>query len=175
MITRRFLRHWLLAAATVAVLSCERAPSSPVGVESAAPNSGLIGWPPLSGLLRCSPLPYDSVTQVVGPTGGTVSVGSHRLIIPVGALAAPVTITAVAPSDTVNQVRFFPEGLTFVAPAVLTMSYANCDALNLLVPKQIAYTTDGLDIVQLLPTLDDLWRQRVTTRLQHFSTYAIAW
>jgi hypothetical protein len=173
MITHPFLRHTLMGAALLAVLSCER--SSPLGVESKAPNADLLGWAPSGALLRCSPLPADSVTQTIGPDGGTLSVGSHRLTIPAGALAAPVTITAIAPSDTVNQVRFFPEGLTFASTALLTMSYANCGLLYGLVPKQIAYTTDDLRIRALLPSIDDFWRQRVTARLQHFSTYAIAW
>jgi len=173
MITHRFLRHMLVGAALVAVVSCER--SSPLGVDSKAPNAGLLGLAPSVGLLRCSPLAADSVTQTIGPDGGTLSVGTNRLTIPAGALAAPVTITAIAPSDTVNQVRFFPEGLTFASPALLTMSYANCGLLYGLVPKQIAYTTDDLSILALLPSIDDLWRQRVTGSLQHFSTYAIAW
>lgn len=173
MITHRFLRHMLLSAALLAVLSCER--SSPLGVESKPPNAGLLGWAPSVELLRCSPLAADSVTQTIGPGGGTLSVGPHRLTIPAGALAVPVSITAVAPSDTVNQVRFFPEGLTFASPALLTMSYANCGLLYGLVPKQVAYTTDDLTILALLPSIDNFWRQQVTGSLQHFSTYAIAW
>lgn len=173
MITRRFVRHLLLAVATVALLSCER--PAPLGVNSAALNAGILDPTAVTGLLRCSPLPAASVTQTVGPEGGTLSVGPHRLTIPAGALAVPVTITAVAPSDTVAQVRFFPEGLTFASPASLTMSYANCDGLNLPVSKQIAYTTDALAILQLFPSFDDLSGQQVTASLQHFSTYAIAW
>src|SRR5439155_26123280 len=61
---------------------------------------------------------------------------------------------------SVNQVRFFPEGLTFASPASLTMSYANCDALSQLEPKQIAYTTDALAILALLPSVDVLSQQR---------------
>ena len=175
MITGRFLRHLLLAAATAAVLSCEQTRSSPLGVEGAAPNVGLDYWASPTGLLRCSPLGSDSVTQTIGPEGGTLLVGPHQLTIPAGALAVPVTITAVAPSDTVNQVRFSPQGLTFADPASLTMSYANCNGLNVFLPKQIAYTTDALDVLQLLPSFDDLWSQRVTASLQHFSTYAVAW
>jgi hypothetical protein len=163
----------LFGVAMLAALSCEH--PSPLAVESTAPDASLVDWLPPVGLLRCSPLPYDSVTQTIGPEGGTLFVGPHQLSIPAGALLTAVTITAVAPSDTVNQVRFFPEGLTFASPAALTMSYANCGPVNLLVPKQIAYTTDALDIVALLPSIDVLWAERVTARLQHFSTYAIAW
>ena len=55
------------------------------------------------------------------------------------------------------------------------MSYANCDALSQLEPKQIAYTTDALAILALLPSVDVLSQQQVTGQLQHFSTYAVAW
>jgi hypothetical protein len=90
-------------------------------------------------------------------------------------LAQPVLITAEAPSDSVNSVRFTPEGLRFVRRATLTMSYANCNLLGRLVPKRIAYTTDALDILSYLLSLDDFVHQRVSGRLEHFSRYALAW
>lgn len=158
----------LLGGAAVALLSCgDPAPLAPR-------PSGLI-LPPPTGLLQCTPLPADSVTQTIGPDGGTLYVGAHSLTVPAGALDAPVSITAVAPSDTVNQVRFQPEGLQFQRPASLTMSYANCNLLGSLLPKQIAYTTDLLVILDYLPSIDSLLAQRVTGQLQHFSTYAVAW
>jgi hypothetical protein len=128
-----------------------------------------------TGLVRCTPVAPDSVSQTVGPLGGIVLVGAHRLTIPPGALDSAVEITAIAPSDTVNRVDFGPEGLTFRAPAWLTMSYANCGVPATLVPKHIAYTSDALVILALLPSLDNLLAQRVTARLDHFSDYAIAW
>ena len=175
MIATRFLRHLLVTGGVVAVLSCGRSVSLAPDSGGGAPNGGLLDGSPQVGLLRCSPLPYDSVTQTIGPEGGTLSVGPYSLSIPAGALPAAVTITAVAPSDTVNQVRFFPEGLTFASPASLTMSYANCDALSQLEPKQIAYTTNALAVLALLPSVDVLSQQQVTGQLQHFSTYAVAW
>ena len=38
-----------------------------------------------------------------------------------------------------------------------------------------AYTTDALEILELLPTLDNVTTQTVTGQLSHFSDYAIAW
>src|SRR6266536_846988 len=159
----------LLGAAALSLMSCgEPAPLAP------RPASLLLGSGP-TGLLRCSPLAADSVTQTIGPDGGTLYVGPHSLTVPAGALDAPVSITAVAPSDTVNQGRFQPAGLSFQRPASLTMSYANCDLLGSLLPKQIAYTTDLLVILDYLPSIDNFFAQRVTGHLQHFSTYAVAW
>src|SRR6266446_6633349 len=156
----------------VALLGCgERAPTG------LAPQALLWNLPPvtLTGLVRCTPFSPESVSQTIGPLGGALAVGPHRLFIPPGALDAPVEITAIAPADTVNRIQFEPQGLTFNQPASLTMSYANCGALASLVPKRIAYTSDALAILELLPSVDNLAAGTVTGPLQHFSDYAIAW
>jgi hypothetical protein len=165
-------RYLLLA---LAVLSCAE-PSAPP-----SPPQALFDWPPPlppppTGLLSCTPLAADSVTQTIGPDGGAIQVGVHTLWIPAGAFDTPVTITAVAPSDTVRRVQFQPEGLTFLQPAWLTMSYADCNVLGSSLPKRIAYTTaDLLLILEYLPSWDDLSGQTVTGQVQHFSDYALAW
>jgi len=131
--------------------------------------------PPAVELVQCTALPYDSVTQTIGPEGGTLAVGEHTLWIPAGALDTAVTITAVAPSDTLRHVRFQPEGLTFQRSAWLTLSYQGCNLLGSLAPKRIAYTTDVFDILEYLLSFDNLWSRTVTGRVQHFSEYALAW
>lgn len=169
MTLRRPFRLALCTGLAATLLSCHEA--TPV-----EPRAGLIGslLQP-TGLLRCSPLAADSATQTIGSDGGTLYVGAHRLTVPAGALPGPVTITAVAPADTVNTVRFQPEGLVFLRPASLTMSYANCDVRGSLVPKRIAHTSDALVTLEYLVSVDDLLSRTVTGQLQHFSTYAIAW
>jgi len=75
----------------------------------------------------------------------------------------------------VNAVKFQPEGLQFKVPAALSMSYANCSLLGKLLPKRIAYTTDNLQILYYLLSLDNLFTKYVTGQVNHFSDYAIAW
>lgn len=163
----------------VAVWSCGdvNAPTSAaVPAVTPAPDADLIGsLLGATGLLRCTPLPYASTSKLVGPAGGQLSVGPHTLTIPAGALTQTVLITAEAPSETVNSIRFSPEGLQFARPAALTMSYANCNLLGRLAPKHIAYTTDNLVILSYLLSLDNLFKQQVTGQLNHFSRYALAW
>ena len=171
-------RRWygyvsLLAGAAIAVASCGEHAQQPVGP---GPKASLIGSLAQStGLVTCTPLSYDSVTQTVGPAGGTIVVGPHALTIPAGALAETVTITAVAPSDTVRMVQFQPQGLTFATPASLQMSYADCNLLGSLLPKQIAYVNDSLNILSYLLSVDNPPTQTVTGKVDHFSSYAVAW
>ena len=183
MLSPRF-RPLLLAAVLALVASCTSSngptePSAPPSTPSArlGSGSGLLGTGLGEGLLTCTPLPYTSVQQTVGPEGGVIQIGPHTLAIPAGALDSAVVITAETPSESVNSIRFQPEGLTFAPghPARLTMSYANCSLLGQLLPKKIVYTSDLLQILQWLLSLDDPLHQRVSADAQHFSRYAIAW
>ncbi len=123
----------------------------------------------------CTPLPADTATQAIGPAGGTLLIGRHTLTVPPHSLDSTVIITAVAPSATVNRLQFSPAGLTFHQPASLTMSYANCGLLGGLLPKQIVYTTDLLQILEGLGGADNILAQTVTAKIHHFSDYVVAW
>jgi hypothetical protein len=124
-------------------------------------------------LLSCSTQAYAVTTQVVGTQGGTIVVGTHRLVIPAGALAASVTIKAEQVSGNVNSVRFSPEGLQFAKTASLRLSYANCSPLMVL--HKVVYVDEKLGILDLIPSLDDLLSKTVTGSIKHFSRYAVAW
>lgn len=181
--TTRLVGLAVVGLLTLSLGSCsEGSPTAPVApvVELAPSNDaellGILTRPiQRLGLLTCRALPAASASATIGAAGGTIVVGPHSLVVPAGALRAPVTITAYAPSGNVNRVEFQPHGLTFAAPATLSMSYANCDLLGSLLPKRIAYIDGNLNILYYLLSVDDLWRQRVSTRLDHFSEYAIAW
>ena len=124
-------------------------------------------------LLACSAQPYAVRTQTVGTAGGTIVVGTHRLVIPAGALASPVQIKAEQLTGKVNSVRFSPEGLKFAKSATLSLSYGNCSPLLLL--KRVVYTNERLGILELLPSIDDLRSRTVSAPIRHFSRYAVAW
>ena len=176
----------VLAAVLVAGVSCTSSdtlgpsePSAPAApaLRASDQQSLLLGGVVNSlldlRLLSCSPQPYVSVTKVVGPAGGTIVVGTHRLVIPSDALAGNYTIRAEQVTGRVNSVRFSPEGLKFARPAKLTLSYGNCSPLMLL--KRVVYTNELLRILELIPSLDDLRGKTVTGDIRHFSRYAVAW
>lgn len=147
---------------------------TPTPLEPQMPSYALTDL--VSGLLlQCAPLPYSTKTVVIGPGGGTITFGPHSLVVPSGALANPVAITAEVVSGKVNSVRFQPEGLRFAAPAVLTMSYSNCSGLGMLLPKKIAYTSELLSILELLQSVDLSGQRVVVGKLNHFSRYAVAY
>jgi hypothetical protein len=172
----------LVLAGALSLASCSSL-AEPTALADDAPSSALLGGNGLlgtsigSGLLACDPLPFAADSAVIGPAGGSLTVGPHTLTVPVGALASPVLITAEAPIGAVNSVRFGPEGLQFAAgkPATLTLSYANCPLLGSVLPKRIAYTTDLLSILSYVISVDDLVHRRVSGSLEHFSRYAVAW
>jgi hypothetical protein len=169
----------LLAVGVVASCHPDQSTSPP-----APPNADLTGDALGGGtetatggvgtLLQCKKLPYASNTEVIGPTGGELRIGPHTLRIPPGALTRWVTITGEAPSDKARSVRFTPQGLQFIRPASLTLSYEDCSLVVGLVPR-IAYTTDALLILYYVPSFNNLFNQTVTGEIEHFSRYAAAW
>jgi hypothetical protein len=170
----RLLLLTLLVGASPAVSSCNDA--VPLEVSGPAPSTDLLGGLGRRlNLLQCSPLPSATATQTIGPAGGALQVGPHSLTIPPGALSGPVTITATAPTGTVNSVQFQPEGLTFVLPASLVMSYANCAVPGLPLPKRLVFTDDSGTILEVLLSLDARSSETVVGPLRHFSHYAVAY
>jgi hypothetical protein len=174
-----------LAAVLAAGVSCTSdttlGPSEPAGTTAVAQSgqqSDLLIGDLLKSitelrLLSCSSQPYVSRSQVIGTNGGTIVVGTHKLVIPPGALTKNYTIRAEQVPSRVNSVRFSPEGLRFAKPAKLTLSYSNCSPLLLL--KRVVYTNELLRILELIPSIDDIRTKTVTGSIRHFSRYAVAW
>lgn len=133
--------------------------------------------------LVCAAQPYAAGSAWIGPNGGEIKVGKNEFKVPQGALDAPTFITMEVPSDTIRSVRFGPEGLTFKSGALpeLKLDYEGC-------PKQdnsgkgnaedrakVVYVSENLEILQVLPTVDDSLNQDVHANVEHFSRYAIAY
>jgi hypothetical protein len=127
----------------------------------------------ITGLLSCSEQSYDVEYETIGPWGGSIRVGNHLLVIPRGALSTYVRIKAEQMPGSTNSVRFSPEGLKFNKSAVLTLSYENCSNVDL--PKAVVYTTEDLELIEILLSVDLLRWKKVTAPIDHFSRYAIAY
>lgn len=127
------------------------------------------------GYVRCTPQPEARAQASIGIAGGTIRAGKHTLTIPAGALSRTVTISMVAPSDSLVDVVFGPEGLTFNqgrAPT-LTLDYSNCGGSLLNLQKRIVYSDNLLNILEILSSLDNLGTSKVSAPIKHFSRYAV--
>jgi hypothetical protein len=185
MTLRRKSPSMILALLLLAGVGCTSSDTTaPLGpsAEQQAPSFGLVGdltgtlvgtLGSVTDLLTCSRQPYAITRQTIGPKGGVISVGTHQLVIPNGALTTQTSITAEQISGSTNSVRFSPEGLRFQQPAVLTMTYDNCAVV--LLQKRIVYTTEQLKILEILNSLDLFRKKSVTAPIDHFSRYAVAY
>jgi hypothetical protein len=124
--------------------------------------------------LRCEPQDYSADAAIIGPNGGTLHAGPHELVIPKGALDREELIVAEAPTTSLVDVSFGPEGLQFLKPAQLTLSYKGCvrptDADFL-----VAYLGQGNQVLELPPSIDQKADDKVEADIGHFSRYAIVW
>lgn len=130
--------------------------------------------PTNSAFLMCDPLQYTGDTKIIGPEGGDMSVGPHKLSIPRGALASATVVTGEMPVTSDVQVRLSPHGLQFKSGVRLELSYKHCyrpDAA----PKSVAYVNDLMEILEWPLTSDRANDGLAQATIQHFSGYAIAW
>lgn len=130
---------------------------------------------PASGeLLRCEPLEYAADAEVIGPKGGEIKIGPHKLEVPEGALEDEQLIIGTAPTSDLVQVNFEPHGLQFLQSAELTLSYAHC-----LAPQNynfwLAYVDESLRIIERPKSRDKKGQDRVHGWIDHFSSYMIAY
>lgn len=181
--TRRFATLFALALAAVMLTSCaddHAPPTAPI-----APNpsllddvvggvTGTVGDLANGlGLVRCNVRTTHSASALIGPQGGTLRVGPHRLTVPRYALKQTVRISAVAPKGEYVQIKFEPQGLKFDRKAALTMSYSECSLLSPLSLK-IVYVNDQFQILEVLPTVTSVLTRTATAPVDHFSRYMLA-
>src|SRR2546427_5825196 len=147
----RLLPCALLGGAMVVLLSC--AEPAPLGVarHELAPPLPPGGSLVPSLLPWCAPLPYDSVTATIGPAGGVLAVGAHVLVFLPNSLDSAVTVTAVAPTDTVRRRRLEPPGVRLHQPLLLVLSYAACNLLRATPPPRLALTNPHFATILQLP------------------------
>ena len=137
--------------------------------DGGVPDGGVLR----TSLLVCQPQRYAADMRVIGPAGGQLMVGNHKLTIAPNALSEEVPIVMEQIEGSVNSVRFSPEGLQFAVPAILSLSYKNCPTSWH--SKRIAYTDESLSILQVMPSLDFNKASQVKGLIYHFSRYAVAY
>lgn len=126
-----------------------------------------------SPLLVCDPLQYAGETKIIGPEGGDISMGPHRLRIPKGALTSYTVITGESLASLHVQVAFSPHGLRFRKAPVLMLSYEHCYRPRDFDPV-VVYMDDFGRILEWLSGFSQPQSGEFFTWIDHFSKYAMA-
>jgi hypothetical protein len=138
-------------------------------------TQSLPGLPVPSPLLLCQPQEYEAATAIIGPEGGTLQFGLHRITIPAGALATRTVITAEAPTSLMVTADFSPHGLQFQQDVELRLDYSRCTQPLLPGAFQVVYLDDLLKVLETPQSEDYRSSKWIRSWLHHFSKYAVAY
>lgn len=149
--------------------SPNRSAPSVASMEAKAPGS--VGKGTMSGgsLKGCTPRDPQYGTAIIGPSGGELIVGTHRLIVPPGALNQTVEISGSAPDAETPTIFFEPHGLQFKKPAGLILDASSCtDVPDVVYLNEIGVVSEPIPAIY-----STLWRT-IAVPIDHFSGYAVA-
>lgn len=127
-----------------------------------------------SPFLMCQPLSYSADTRIIGPEGGAIGIGPHRLEIPAGALAQYTVITGELPVSTQVGVKLSPHGLEFLKDVVLEIDYSHCYTPEKFFFEMV-YVDDDNNILERPYSWDLKSEGEVVGLIDHFSRYVIAY
>ncbi|MBF6592603.1 MAG: hypothetical protein IVW57_19005, partial [Ktedonobacterales bacterium] len=82
-------------------------------------------------------------------------------------------ITATIPADTLAAIRFTPHGLQFAKGVLLQLSTNGCQVGGR-TPGHVVYLDGEGQVLQTLDATFNANAHVVITRIEHFSSYAIA-
>jgi hypothetical protein len=172
-------RRRLLLTAIAALLSgsCgEQRATTPSDHVTAASSDLSTGSPQL---LLCPSSQTQSTLGVVGPFGGTLSVGPLTFQVPFGAVSLPTLFRLTVPAGQYMEVDIQANNLTsflFNTPVSVTIDYSRCDpastaGLSLSV-WHIDVTSKAL--LENMGGVNDVVARKITFSTPHLSGYAIA-
>ncbi len=124
-------------------------------------------------LLSCPAHGSATTRATVGAHGGVLHVGGDQLVIPAGALDEETLVTATIPADTLADIQFGPQGLHFAKPATLVLSTAGCNVGGAS-PRHVVYLDGDGEVLETLNATPAAGGNGVVTRIEHFSSYAVA-
>src|SRR5689334_16216719 len=154
---RLFTTFAVAAIATFAASACSNEP--PAAPKSIAPptatsqtllggllNTGATSTKTIVPLLRTTPLASDiTVSQTIGPLGGTIAIPAAglTLVVPPLAVSKATNFAITARKGTYIAYDMEPHGTKFLVPLVATQSLANTNVRTLAsVSLSVGYYTD---------------------------------
>ena len=127
-----------------------------------------------SRFLICQPKKYAGKVKIIGPEGGEIRIGRHKIRIPAGALTERTVITGVVPVSLLVDVELSSHGLQFATPATLTLNYRHCDRPDDF-EYRIAYIDANRNVLEWPTSTNSRREGKVTAEIDHFSKYAVAY
>jgi hypothetical protein len=109
-------------------------------------------------------------SAIIGPAGGVLTRGNHRLVIPVGALSQTIKITFTMLASAYLECELKPYGFKFNTPVRLVLSYNGaCDDNLDESALKVAYYSSKTQLGVLTPTAIDTALNTVTVELEKFA------
>lgn len=174
------MRPYLILAVTIVVAGCAGdAPTTPASSSAATRNREYSSYPgssrtadALTGKfvpLNCTPREAAAGAATIGPPGGELHIGTHRLIVPPGALREWVHISGSVPADQHFRIDLQPHGLQFHRAAGLVLDASNCTDV-----PAIVYIIDEYNYGPPIEAIySNLW-MTIASPIWHFSGYIIS-
>ncbi len=175
--TRFLLATLVLAAATACTGDT---PTGPTAAGSSAAEHRASGYYPgwrrtdraAAGKftpLNCIPREPAHGSAVIGPAGGVLDIGTHRLIVPAGALTENVLISGTVPEGKPLEIDLQPHGLQFRKAAGLILDASSCTSV-----PPIVYIIDQYNLGPPVLGFYSNWWKAIACPIWHFSGYMVA-
>ena len=114
-------------------------------------------------------------TALIGPAGGVITHGDHRVVIPAGALDQTIEISFSVPESDTLMFDLSPHGTQFNVPISLIFEYdsANLDGVDVSHLQLVGYYNSASSVWEPMPTTVDAVNDVIIGQTTHFSRYAI--
>lgn len=119
--------------------------------------------------LNCTPREAVEGSATIGPPGGELRIGTHRLIVPAGALREWVHISGSVPANQPFQIDLQPHGLQFSRAAGLVLDASNCTDV-----PTILYIVDQYNYGPPIEAIYSTLWMTIASPIWHFSGYIIS-
>lgn len=171
-------RRCAVAALALALVACS-ADGSLTGPELVVHSSVAAPQDDGPALLVCPSLESRSVSKIIGPRGGSITVAGTRLVVPAGAVRAETNFELTIPASQYLELDIVAGGrehYEFSRPVTIRVNYAHCRSETAEVEALSAWHVDPSRVfLEEMPGLDDKRGKKLTFETDHLSKYAIAW
>ncbi|HET9425810.1 MAG TPA: hypothetical protein VFO55_10595 [Gemmatimonadaceae bacterium] len=174
-------KYALLAVSLLSAAACTGdVPTTPAPASASTRATTHRGYYPGSRMLdlieagkltpiNCVPRVSSQGSALIGPAGGTLWIGRHRLIVPAGALTKKVLISGTVPEGRPFEIDLQPHGLEFRKAAGLLLDASSCTDV-----PTIVYLVDQYSVSPPIAAIYSNWWRMIACPIWHFSGYAIA-